>query len=77
MNAKKAVERQTGVALWRQIADLIRLSISNGDYDQSGMVPPEIVLAAQFGVSNVIRCAAPLPPLPMKGWFKPFRAAAR
>ncbi|MCV9966256.1 phosphonate metabolism transcriptional regulator PhnF [Pararhizobium sp. BT-229] len=52
MNAKKAVERQTGVALWRQIADLIRLSISNGDYDQTGMVPPEIVLASQFGVNR-------------------------
>lgn len=52
MNAKKVVERQTGVALWRQIADLIRLSISNGDYDQTGMIPPEIVLASQFGVNR-------------------------
>lgn len=52
MNAKKTVERQTGVALWRQIADLIRLSISNGDHDQTGMVPPETVLAAQFGVNR-------------------------
>ena len=52
MNAKKAVERQTGVALWRQIADLIRLSISNGDYDQTGMAPPETVLAGQFGVNR-------------------------
>ncbi|CAN7320969.1 phosphonate metabolism transcriptional regulator PhnF [Pararhizobium sp. LjRoot255] len=52
MNAKKAVERQTGVALWRQIADLIRLSISNGDYDQTGMIPPEIALASQFGVNR-------------------------
>lgn len=52
MNAKKTVERQTGVALWRQIADLIRLSISNGDYDQTGMVPPETVLAGQFGVNR-------------------------
>lgn len=52
MNAKRAVQRQTGVALWRQIADLIRLSISNGDYDQTGMVPPETTLAAQFGVNR-------------------------
>jgi len=52
MNAKKVVERQTGVALWRQIADLIRLSISNGDYDRMGMVPPETVLAGQFGVNR-------------------------
>lgn len=33
----KVVERQMGVALWRQIADRIRLAISNGDYDATGM----------------------------------------
>ncbi|WP_026161074.1 phosphonate metabolism transcriptional regulator PhnF [Sinorhizobium medicae] len=48
----KTVERQTGVALWRQIADRIRLAISNGDYDATGMVPPETTLAAQFGVNR-------------------------
>ena len=52
MNAKKTVERQTGVALWRQIADLIRLSISNGDHDRTGLLPPETVLAGQFGVNR-------------------------
>ena len=52
MVLKKNVERQIGVALWRQIADRIRLSISNGDYDQTGMVPPEIKLASQFGVNR-------------------------
>jgi len=46
------VERQIGVALWRQIADRIRLSISNGDYDETGMIPPETSLAAQFGVNR-------------------------
>lgn len=51
MNAKK-VERQTGVALWRQIADRIRLSISNGDYDGTGMLAPETELAKQFGVNR-------------------------
>ena len=49
---RKAVERQTGVALWRQIADRIRLAISNGDYDTTGMVPPETVLARDFGVNR-------------------------
>ncbi|WP_028053238.1 phosphonate metabolism transcriptional regulator PhnF [Sinorhizobium medicae] len=48
----KTVERQTGVALWRQIADRIRLAISNGDYDATGMVPPETALAAEFGVNR-------------------------
>ncbi len=52
MVQKKMVERQIGVALWRQIADRIRLSISNGDYDKTGMVPPEIKLASQFGVNR-------------------------
>lgn len=49
---RKVVERQTGVALWRQIADRIRLAISNGDYDATGMVPPETVLAGEFGVNR-------------------------
>ena len=52
MAIRKVVERQTGVALWRQIADRIRLAISNGDYDAAGMVPPETVLAGEFGVNR-------------------------
>lgn len=46
------VERQTGVALWRQIADRMRLAINNGDFDETGMMPPETVLAARFGVNR-------------------------
>jgi GntR family phosphonate transport system transcriptional regulator len=46
------VQRQTGVALWRQIADRIRQAISAGTYDETGMAPPETVLAAQFGVNR-------------------------
>ena len=46
------VERQTGVALWRQIADRMRLAINNGDFDQTGMMPPEVALAARFGVNR-------------------------
>jgi GntR family phosphonate transport system transcriptional regulator len=46
------VHRQNGVALWRQIADRIRASIANGDYDATGKVPPEFTLAAQFGVNR-------------------------
>ncbi|MVA51525.1 GntR family transcriptional regulator, partial [Agrobacterium vitis] len=48
----KAIERQTGVALWRQIADRIRVSISDGTYDTTGMVPPETILAGEFGVNR-------------------------
>src|SRR6218665_367870 len=46
------VQRQNGVALWRQIADRIRTSIANGAYDAAGKVPPEMVLAAEFGVNR-------------------------
>jgi len=46
------VERQSGVALWRQIADRMRLAINNGDFDETGMMPPEMVLAARFGVNR-------------------------
>lgn len=46
------MERQKGVALWRQIADRIRASIAQGDYDATGMVPPETQLAEQFGVNR-------------------------
>jgi GntR family transcriptional regulator, phosphonate transport system regulatory protein len=46
------VQRQSGVALWRQIADRIRMSIANGEYDETGKVPPEIQLAEQFGVNR-------------------------
>ena len=46
------VERQSGVALWRQIADRMRLAINNGDFDETGMMPPEMTLAARFGVNR-------------------------
>jgi GntR family transcriptional regulator, phosphonate transport system regulatory protein len=52
MAVSKTVERQTGVALWRQIADRIRSAIGNGDYDATGMVPPETALAREFGVNR-------------------------
>lgn len=52
MIALKQVQRQTGVALWRQIADRIREAIGRGDYDATGMVPPETMLALQFGVNR-------------------------
>ncbi len=46
------VERQSGVALWRQIADRMRLAINNGDFDETGMMPPEVTLASRFGVNR-------------------------
>ena len=48
--AEAAMERRNGIALWRQIADQIRLAISSGEYAER--LPPEIALAARFGVNR-------------------------
>ncbi|MGK9052166.1 phosphonate metabolism transcriptional regulator PhnF [Neorhizobium sp. CSC1952] len=64
------VQRQNGVALWRQIADRIRTSISDGEYDATGKVPPEFALAAQFGVNrHTVRSA--LAALAQEGIVRP------
>lgn len=44
------VERRSGVALWRQIADQIRLGIGAGAFTER--LPPEIELAQRFGVNR-------------------------
>jgi GntR family phosphonate transport system transcriptional regulator len=46
------IERRSGVALWRQIADDIRAAIGNGVYDAAGKLPTEAALAAQFDVNR-------------------------
>jgi GntR family phosphonate transport system transcriptional regulator len=46
------IERRSGVALWRQIADRMRHAINNGDYDETGTMPSEATLAASFGVNR-------------------------
>uniref|UniRef100_UPI003BAA61F6 phosphonate metabolism transcriptional regulator PhnF n=1 Tax=Stappia sp. TaxID=1870903 RepID=UPI003BAA61F6 len=50
--AASSLDRQTGVALWRQIADDIRAAIGNGVYDDSTKLPTEAALAAQFEVNR-------------------------
>lgn len=52
MAERKPVERHSGVALWRQIADRIRVSITDGEFGGRGMLPPETALAARFGVNR-------------------------
>jgi len=51
-DAPTTMERQTGVALWRQIADRIRLGIGAGALGQDGRLPPETVLAERYGVNR-------------------------
>ncbi|MFN3720050.1 MAG: phosphonate metabolism transcriptional regulator PhnF [Rhizobium rhizophilum] len=52
------MQRQKGVALWRQISDRIRANILAGQYDGTGMVPAETALAQEFGVNrHTVRAA--------------------
>lgn len=50
--AAKSMDRRTGVALWRQIADRIRQGVSAGDFGDDGRLPPETALAERFGVNR-------------------------
>jgi GntR family transcriptional regulator, phosphonate transport system regulatory protein len=52
MNEFFTVDRNSGVSAWRQIADQISRSITSGEFDETGMVPPEMVLAEKFGVNR-------------------------
>ncbi len=46
------VERHSGIALWRQIADQIRMAISTGEFDGSDTLPGEVSLAKRFDVNR-------------------------
>lgn len=53
-----SLEKQKGVALWRQISDRIRSNIASGLYDAAGRVPPEKALAEEFSVNrHTVRAA--------------------
>ncbi|MBO6758141.1 MAG: phosphonate metabolism transcriptional regulator PhnF [Roseibium sp.] len=52
------LQRQSGVALWRQIADEIRGGIGNGLTDKMGRLPSEAELARRFDVNrHTVRAA--------------------
>ena len=52
VEGNRTMRRKTGVALWRQIADGIRQAISSGTLGADGRLPPEVALAARFGVNR-------------------------
>ncbi len=52
MNDFFTIDRNSGISAWKQIADQISRSISSGEFDDTGMVPPEMVLAEKFGVNR-------------------------
>ena len=55
------IERRSGVALWRQIADRIRQLASAGEFEATGKLPPELLLAERFGVNrHTVRSAIAL-----------------
>lgn len=54
----QAIERQSGVAVWRQIADRIHAAVSDGAFDPAAPLPGEIALAERFGVNrHTVRAA--------------------
>ena len=57
-SARDAVDRKNGVALWRQIADDIRMAIASGEFAEAGKLPGELALASRFGVNrHTVRAA--------------------
>lgn len=49
---KALMERGSGVALWRQVADRIRQGIADESFPEGGRLPPEFALAERFGVNR-------------------------
>ena len=47
-----SIERQGGIAIWRQIADDIRQAIAGGEFSGSEALPGEMALAERFGVNR-------------------------
>ncbi len=50
--SKAKIARNSGVAVWRQIADAIRGEIKHGHFQRGEKLPPEMTLAARFGVNR-------------------------
>ncbi len=58
MTENDTVERRSGISLWRQIADRIRMTIIADTGRGEDRLPPELVLAQRFGVNrHTVRAA--------------------
>lgn len=58
MPSGRSITRNSGVAIWRQIADQIRGDITAGKMASGARMPPEVDLATRFGVNrHTIRSA--------------------
>lgn len=52
------IDRSSGIAMWRQIADTIRMQIAAGEFAMEAALPPESALAERFGVNrHTVRAA--------------------
>ncbi|MCP4385272.1 MAG: GntR family transcriptional regulator, partial [Hyphomicrobiales bacterium] len=49
---ENAVNRADGIALWRQIADILRGGILAGQWSEGAALPTESALAERFGVNR-------------------------
>ncbi|MEI5679836.1 MULTISPECIES: phosphonate metabolism transcriptional regulator PhnF [unclassified Mesorhizobium] len=57
-DSQLGMERRSGVALWRQVADRIRHGIGGGTLGDGHKLPPEIWLSEHFGVNrHTVRAA--------------------
>lgn len=52
MTSPDSIERRSGIALWRQIADRMRQGIAAGTLGEDGRLPPELALSERFGVNR-------------------------
>ena len=56
--ADPAIDRRSGIAVWRQIADRLRQEIAAGQPAEGDRLPPEMALSERFGVNrHTIRAA--------------------
>lgn len=52
MDRNSPIDRKNGISAWKQIAGVLSAEIAAGEYDMTGMVPPEMALAGRFGVNR-------------------------
>lgn len=58
MPSERFITRNSGVAIWRQIADQIRGDITAGKMTSGARMPPEVELATRFDVNRHTICSA-------------------
>lgn len=55
---RKVVQHGSGISLWRQVAEEIRIGLQSGLADRNGKLPGELALAEYFGVNrHTVRAA--------------------